>query len=239
MTLADFKVPGSGLDGLYYLRDVVDADKMYAHIMKSSETGKKKALVIGGGYIGMECAAKLLDNKMDVSIVFPESRLMERLFTPEMASYYEDIFLKKGTKFYKGAGNLVTTVHGDKTATGVTLKNGTKIEADIIVVGTGARPNTELFTDQLQMAAVNPKLGQIGGIQVNEFMQTSDKDVYAIGDVCAFPLRKYAGRVTRQEHVTHCRSSARQAVDHIMDPAGTKPYEYLPFFYSRIFDLSW
>lgn len=74
---------------------------------------------------------------------------------------------------------------------------------------------------------------------MNEYMQSSDKDVYAVGDVAAFPLRKYGNRVTRQEHVTHCRSSARQAVDHIMDPAATKPYDYLPFFYSRIFDLSW
>lgn len=72
----------------------------------------------------MECAAKLLDNKCDVTVVFPESRLMERLFTPEMAQWYEDIYTSKGCKFVKGAGNLVTQVHGSTTATGVTLKNG-------------------------------------------------------------------------------------------------------------------
>lgn len=70
-------------------------------------------------------------------------------------------------------------------------------------------------------------------------MQTSDPNVYAVGDVAAFPLTKYGHRVTRQEHVTHCRSSARHAVAHITDPGKTGPYEYLPFFYSRIFNLSW
>lgn len=97
----------------------------------------------------MECAAKLLDNDCDVTMVFPESRLMERLFTADMAKYYEDIFKAKGTKFVKGDGCLVTSVQGTTKATGVTLRNGAKLDADLIIVGTGARPNTELFTDQL------------------------------------------------------------------------------------------
>lgn len=116
--------------------------------------------MVGGGYIGMECAAKLLEAGMDVTLVFPESRLMERLFTKEIADFYENIFSAKGAKFVKGDGCLVTKVHGSGgKATGVTLKNGKQLEADLIVVGTGARPNTELFQDQLQMAPVNPRVG--------------------------------------------------------------------------------
>lgn len=63
-------------------------------------------------------------------------------------------------------------------------------------------------------------------------MQTSNPDVYAIGDLAAFPLKKY-NQVTRQEHVAHARSSAKHAVSHILSPEGVEEYDYLPFFYSR------
>lgn len=70
-------------------------------------------------------------------------------------------------------------------------------------------------------------------------MQTSDPDVYAIGDLAAFELKEY-NTVTRQEHVAHARQSAKHAVSHILDPAGTQPYRYFPaFFYSRVFSLGW
>ena len=75
-------------------------------------------------------------------------------------------------------------------------------------------------------------------LQVNGKLQTSNPDVYAVGDVAAFPLTKY-GITTRQEHVAHARGSATQAVSHIMSPKDTEDYYYLPFFYSRIFNLSW
>jgi hypothetical protein len=68
-------------------------------------------------------------------------------------------------------------------------------------------------------------------------LKTSNPDVYAVGDVAAFPLLKY-GVTTRQEHVTNARSSAIHAIASILDPA-TPPYDYLPFFYSRVYNLSW
>lgn len=75
--------------------------------------------------------------------------------------------------------------------------------------------------------------------QVNGQMQTSNPDVYAIGDVAAFPLKNYGvNKTMRQEHVANCRQSAKHAVASIMD-SSTGDYDYLPFFYSRIFDLGW
>ena len=75
--------------------------------------------------------------------------------------------------------------------------------------------------------------------QVNSKLQTSNPDIYAIGDVAAFPINNYGlNKLMRQEHVANCRQSAKHAVAAIMDPA-TPNYDYLPFFYSRIFDLGW
>lgn len=75
-------------------------------------------------------------------------------------------------------------------------------------------------------------------LQTNSKLQTSNPDVYAVGDVAAFPLTKY-GITTRQEHVANARSSATTAVSHILSPSDTPDYYYLPFFYSRVFNLSW
>ena len=89
----------------------------------------------------------------------------------------------------------------------VVLKDGTKLPADLVVVGVGARANVELFKGQLEEAA--------GGIKVDGHMRTSVPDVYAVGDVAAFPLLRDGGAVVRQEHVTNCRQTAAQAVAHI------------------------
>ena len=75
-------------------------------------------------------------------------------------------------------------------------------------------------------------------LQTNGKLQTSDPDVYAVGDIAAFPLTKY-NTVTRQEHVANARSSGAHAVSHILSPSDTPDYDYLPFFYSREFSLSW
>ena len=88
-----------------------------------------------------------------------------------------------------------------------------------------------------------PPIGLLGGLlccaQVNSKLQTSNPDIYAIGDVAAFPINNYGlNKLMRQEHVANCRQSAKHAVAAIMDPA-TPDYDYLPFFYSRIFDLGW
>ncbi len=80
-----------------------------------------------------------------------------------------------------------------------------------------------------------------GGIQVNQHLQTSHPDIFAIGDVAAFPQEpQYGGGVTRQEHVTNCRQSAAYAMRAaVLGTEGLGGYKYLPFFYSRVFNLSW
>lgn len=100
----------------------------------------------------------------------------------------------------------------------------------MVVIGIGIRPNTSLFEGQLTM--------EKGGIKVNGKMQSSNSSVYAIGDVAAFPV-KTVGETRRLEHVDSARKAARHVVSSIMEPEKTGDFDYLPFFYSRVFTLSW
>lgn len=100
----------------------------------------------------------------------------------------------------------------------------------MVVVGIGIRPNTSLFEGQLTL--------EKGGIKVNGRLQSSNSSVYAVGDVAAFPVKLF-GETRRLEHVDSARKSARHAVAAIMDPNKTDEFDYLPFFYSRVFTFSW
>lgn len=228
--LTDFGTKGAELGNIFYLRDTRDADALIAGIAAAKKAGNK-AVVVGGGYIGLECAAALQMNDLDVTIVFPEGRFMERLFTPEIADFYEKFYADKGIKII--SKDTVTSFEGEGKVKTSVLKSGKKLESDIVIVGVGARPNTEMFKGQIDFLEDRP-----GGIKVNGKMQTSNPDVYAVGDIAAFPLKKY-GITTRQEHVANARASGIQAVSHILSPADTPDYDYLPFFYSRVFNLSW
>lgn len=114
--------------------------------------------------------------------------------------------------------------------TAVNLKDGNQLPADLVVVEIGIRPNTSLFEGQLTI--------EKGGIKVNSKMQSSDSSVYAIGDVATFPVKLF-GEMRRLEHVDSARKSARHAVSAIMEPEKTGEFDYLPFFYSRVFAFSW
>uniref|UniRef100_A0A1J3K6I5 monodehydroascorbate reductase (NADH) n=1 Tax=Noccaea caerulescens TaxID=107243 RepID=A0A1J3K6I5_NOCCA len=227
LKLEEFGVEGSDAENVCYLRDLSDANRL-ATAMESSSNGN--AVVIGGGYIGMECAASLVINKINVTMVFPEAHCMPRLFTPKIASLYEDFYRAKGVKFVKGTVLTSFEFESNKKVTGVNLKDGSQLPADLVVVGIGIRPNTSLFEGQLTI--------EKGGIKVNGKMQSSDSSVYAIGDVATFPVKLF-GDMRRLEHVDSARKSARHVVSAIMEPDKTGEFDYLPFFYSRVFAFSW
>ncbi|KAK4477382.1 hypothetical protein RD792_016603 [Penstemon davidsonii] len=227
LKLEEFGVNGSDAANVCYLRDLSDADRL-VDVMQSCSGGD--AVVIGGGYIGMECAASLVINKLNATMVFPEAHCMGRLFTTKIASYYEEFYQSKGVKFIKGTVLTSFDFNSDGKVTAVNLKDGSKLSADMVVIGIGIRPNTSLFEGQLTM--------EKGGIKVNGKMQSSNTSVYAIGDVASFPV-KIIGETRRLEHVDSARKSARHAVAAIMEPEKIGEFDYLPFFYSRVFTLSW
>ncbi|XP_074570873.1 monodehydroascorbate reductase 3, cytosolic-like [Curcuma longa] len=230
INLSDFGTPGANANNIFYLREIDDADKLVAAI-QAKKNGK--AVIVGGGYIGLELSAVMKINNFDVTMVYPEPWCMPRLFTPEIAAFYESYYTNKGVKIDKGT--LVVGFDSDTNGdvTSVKLKDGRVLDADIVIVGVGGRPLTKLFKGQVEE--------EKGGIKTDAFFQTSVGGVYAVGDVATFPLKLY-NETRRVEHVDHARKSAEHAVKAIKaieEGKVTDEYDYLPYFYSRSFDLSW
>ncbi|VAH96089.1 unnamed protein product [Triticum turgidum subsp. durum] len=228
--LSDFGTQGADSNNILYLREIDDADNLYAAI-QAKKGGK--AVVVGGGYIGLELSAVLKMNDLDVTMVFPEPWCMPRLFTAEIAAFYESYYTNKGVKIVKGTVAIGFDADANGDVTAVKLKDGSVLEADIVVVGVGGRPLTTLFKGQVAE--------EKGGIKTDAFFETSVPGVYAVGDVATFPMKIYNDE-RRVEHVDHSRKSAEQAVKAIKGKeagSAVEEYDYLPYFYSRSFDLSW
>ncbi|KAL5545897.1 hypothetical protein UlMin_005584 [Ulmus minor] len=228
--LTDFGVKGADAKNIFYLREVDDADKLVEAIQAKKN---RKAVVVGGGYIGLELGAVLQLNELDVTMVYPEPWCMPRLFTSGIAAFYEGFYANKGIKIIKGTVAVGFNSNANGEVTQVNLKDGTVLDADIVIVGVGGRPNIPLFKGQVEE--------EKGGIKTDAFFKTSVPDVYAVGDVATFPLKLY-NELRRVEHVDHARKSAEQAVKAIIAAEAGKTveeYDYLPYFYSRVFNLGW
>ncbi|XP_003574924.1 monodehydroascorbate reductase 4, cytosolic [Brachypodium distachyon] len=228
--LTDFGVQGAESNNILYLRDIEDADKLVA-AMQAKKDGK--AVVVGGGYIGLELGAALKTNNFDVTMVYPEPWCMPRLFTAGIAHFYEGYYASKGINIVKGtvASGFDADANGDVSK--VNLKDGRVLDADIVIVGVGGRPLTGLFKGQVEE--------EKGGLKTDTFFETSVAGVYAIGDVATFPMKLY-NEPRRVEHVDHARKSAEQAVKAIKAKETGETaaeYDYLPYFYSRSFEVAW
>lgn len=213
---------GGNLPGVHYIRDIADADALISSLEKA-----KKVVVVGGGYIGMEVAAAAIGWNLDTTIVFPENYLLPRLFTPSLARRYEEFYQQNGVKFLKGASikNLEAGVDGRVTY--VKLDDGSTLEADTVIIGIGAKPAVSPF-ERVGLES------SVGGIQVDGLFRTRVPGIFAVGDVAAFPLKMY-DRIARVEHVDHARRSAQHCVKALLS-AQTDTYDYLPSFYSRVFE---
>lgn len=225
--LKDVGVDLKNTENVYYLRDVKDADGIYAQM--KARNGQR-AVVIGGGYIGMECSTALSLNGIETSMICNTEHLLARLLPADIAQFYEDEFEKRNVKIVRNAKAVdIRDEDGKKI---VVLKDGSTIDADFVIVGVGAIGNTELFQGQLEMDK--------GGIKVNGQLKSNNDSVYAIGDVATFPLVRNNGAMVRLEHVDNARKMASFAMQVLLNKKDeVMEYEYLPYFYSRIFDYSW
>jgi NADPH-dependent 2,4-dienoyl-CoA reductase/sulfur reductase-like enzyme/rhodanese-related sulfurtransferase len=167
-------LPGINLDGIFTLRNVADTDYIKAYVDKHKSG---KAVIAGGGFIGLEMAENLHGLGMDVTIIEMGAQILAPLDFP-LAALAQQHIRSKGVDL-----KLNTAVTGfEKSGNGirVQLKNGDTLDTDVVILSIGVRPDTKL--------AVNAglKLGSAKGIFVNEFLQTSDPDVYAVGDAIEF-----------------------------------------------------
>lgn len=223
LKVSSFGVKGDDLKNVFYVREEQEAAALVSAL--EALNGKGKVIIVGGGYIGLECAAALSGWGLETTMVFPEAHCMPRLFNAELAKWLEAEYTARGIKVLKG--DLVTEFLGEGGAvTGAKLKSGETMSCDVAVVGVGAAANVE-YCEGLAM--------EKGGFKVDGSMQTSDSSIFAIGDVAAFPSQ-YGG-ATRCEHVDHARRSAAQAVKAAMG-LRPEPYKYLPYFYSRLFEYT-
>ncbi|WP_296719467.1 FAD-dependent oxidoreductase [Erythrobacter sp.] len=216
-------VPGAVLPGVFYVRDKADADAMMAALA----SGAKRAVVIGGGYIGLEAAAVLRKLGCEVTLVEMLPRLLARVAGEEMSDFFASEHRRQGVDVRLETG--VRAVLGEDAGhvTGVALESGEEIACDMVVAGIGIVP------------AVAPLIaaGAAGsnGVDVDFCCRTTLDDIYAIGD-CAAHVNPYADNaVIRLESVQNAHDMACTVAKAIM--GDKEPYKALPWFWSNQYDL--
>lgn len=169
--------PLDGIDseGIFTLRNVEDTDKIKAYVSKQ---GVKCAVVIGAGFIGLEMAENLHHAGVDVSIVERGNQVMAPI-DYSMAAPIHQHLIQKGVSLYLEEN--VTHFKRSQHGVSIFLESGKTITAQIVILSIGVRPSTELAKQ------ANLKNGEAGGIWVNEYLETSQKDIYAVGDAIEYP----------------------------------------------------
>lgn len=168
-------IPGINDEAIFTVRNVKDTDKIKGFY---DEKKPKKAVVVGAGFIGLEMAENLHHMGMMVTIV----EMADQVMTPldyEMAAEVHMHLKTKNVEFYLKDGVSEFNREGDKL--NIHLQSGRKIDADMVILSIGVRPETKLIKEAGLELAPN------GGIKVNEYLQTSNEHVYALGDAMAFP----------------------------------------------------
>lgn len=213
-------IPGSYLPGVHYLRTIEDADA----IMLGAARGCRVA-VIGGGWIGAEVAASLRRLANPVAMIAPGQVPLERVLGTEIGSLFLELHREHGVDLRMG--QRATAFLGRGPVEAVATRDGTLIEAGLVVVGVGARPRIDL--------AVAAGLEVDDGVVVDEFQRSSDPAIFAAGDVASawHPLLRKRLRV---EHWDNARAQGRAAARNILEHK--EAYDRIPYFYSDQFDLS-
>lgn len=215
-------IPGANLKGIFYVRDRRDADGM----MDALERGARRAVVIGGGYIGLEAAAVLRKLDCEVTVVEMQDRLLARVAGPAISEFYAAEHARHGVDIRLNQG-VAEVIGEDGHVTGVLLDNGETLVCDMVIVGIGIVP------------AVGPLIvaGAAGsnGVDVDVFCRTTLDDVFAIGD-CAAHANPFAdSAVIRLESVQNANDMANTVAKAIM--GDKQPYHALPWFWSNQYDL--
>jgi 3-phenylpropionate/trans-cinnamate dioxygenase ferredoxin reductase component len=213
-------IPGAELDGVVYLRSLEEAIAIRDRLKDV-----KEVVVIGGGFIGLELAAvaRTLGKTVTVLEVLP--RLMSRAVAPVISEFYRELHTAKGAIVVCGATVARILGRGGKVES-VALGDESQLRADLVVVGVGVVPNMELARDA--------GLRTGNGIAVDEYLQTEDENIFAIGDCVEFPC-VFAGARIRLESVQNAADQAQCAASTIVGRRNR--YTALPWFWSDQYDL--
>lgn len=209
---------GGDLDGVFVVRDFTDADRLAGEL-----TSGRRALIIGGGYIGLEAAAVARSSGLEVTVIEMADRILQRVASRATSDLVRDLHQSRGVDIREGVG-LVRLVGTDGRVVAAELTDGTVLPADLVIVGIGVTANDALASEAgLEVA---------NGIVVDEFGRTADPAVYAMGDCALLP---WQGARIRLESVQNAVDQA-EAVATLL-AGGTAPYEPKPWFWSDQYDV--
>jgi 3-phenylpropionate/trans-cinnamate dioxygenase ferredoxin reductase component len=210
-----------GGDDIIYFRSLGD----YRRLRDLTAKGQRFA-VIGAGFIGSELAAALAMNQKEVIMLFPGCGICDRMFPRDLSQFLNEFYRQKGVEVWNGESATIVARRGKQLE--LRTQSQREVVVDGIVAGLGIQPNLQLA----RMAG----LETADGIVVDEFLRTSQPDIYAAGDV-AFFYNPALDRRLRVEHEDNANTMGRLAGRNMAGSA--EPYHHLPFFYSDLFELGY
>jgi len=210
------QIPGGDTTDVLYLRTFHDSQTIIARARSA-----KKVAVIGASFIGLEVAAALRTRGVDVTVIAPDSRPLVRVMGEQVGAFIQTLHETHGVVFH--LGETVASVAGRQ----ITLAGGTSLDADFIVVGAGVRPSIA-FAERSGL-----KIDR--GIVVDEFLETSQRGVFAAGDVARWPDR-HTGRNIRVEHWVVAQRQGQTAARNMLGQR--ERFDAVPFFWSQHYDVT-
>ena len=199
----------------------------------AGDEGGKKIVVVGSSFIGMEVGNALAGKGHTVHIIGMEEEPMERVMGEKVGSIMRKLLEKNGVKFHMLASvdkGLESSTRGGQIGS-VSLKDGTSLEADLVVEGVGIRPSTDYLKDNSQV-----ELLKDGSIETDEsFAVKGLENVYAIGDIATYPYHGPGGngKPVRIEHWNVAQNAGRSVANSIANP-GSEPKKFIPIFWSAV-----